>query len=41
MSAQTFTDYCHLTPAGDQAVADAIFDSLVGSMPVRAGEQGQ
>ncbi len=28
MSVQTFTDYCHLTPAGDQAVADAIFDSL-------------
>jgi hypothetical protein len=28
MTAQTFTDYCHLTPAGNQAVADAIFDSL-------------
>jgi hypothetical protein len=28
MSVQTFTDYCHLTPAGNQAVADAIFDSL-------------
>ena len=28
MNVQTFTDYCHLTPAGDQAVADAIFDSL-------------
>ena len=28
MSVQTFTDYCHLTPVGDQAVADAIFDSL-------------
>jgi lysophospholipase L1-like esterase len=28
MSAQAFTDYCHLTPAGDQAVADAIFESL-------------
>jgi lysophospholipase L1-like esterase len=28
VSPQTFTDYCHLTPAGDQAVADAIFDSL-------------
>ena len=41
MSVQTFTDYCHLTPAGDQAVTDAIFDSLAASMPVRAGEQGQ
>jgi lysophospholipase L1-like esterase len=41
MSAQTFTDYCHLTPAGDQAVADAIFDSLAASMPVRAGGQAQ
>jgi lysophospholipase L1-like esterase len=28
MSVQAFTDYCHLTPAGDQAVADAIFESL-------------
>jgi lysophospholipase L1-like esterase len=28
MSVQAFTDYCHLTPAGDQAIADAIFDSL-------------
>jgi lysophospholipase L1-like esterase len=31
MTAQAFTDYCHLTPAADQAVADAIFDSLEGS----------
>jgi lysophospholipase L1-like esterase len=27
-SGQTFTDYCHLTAAGNQMVADAIFDSL-------------
>jgi lysophospholipase L1-like esterase len=32
MTAQAFTDYCHLTPAADQAVADAIFDSLKGSI---------
>jgi lysophospholipase L1-like esterase len=32
MSAQAFTDYCHLTPAADQAVADAIFDSLASSI---------
>ena len=32
MSAQAFTDYCHLTPAGNQAVADRIFDSLAASM---------
>lgn len=32
MSAQAFTDYCHLTPAANQAVADAIFDSLAGSL---------
>jgi hypothetical protein len=25
---QTFTDYCHLTAAGNQIVANAIFDSL-------------
>jgi lysophospholipase L1-like esterase len=25
---QTFTDYCHLTAAGNQIVADAIFDSF-------------
>ena len=36
MSEQTFTDYCHLTPVGDQAVADAIFRFLIASMPVRA-----
>ena len=41
MSAQTFTDYCHLTPAGDQAVADAIFDSLAASMSVHPREQGR
>jgi lysophospholipase L1-like esterase len=33
MSVQAFTDYCHLTPAGDQAVADAIFDSLAAQQP--------
>jgi lysophospholipase L1-like esterase len=33
MSVQTFTDYCHLTPAGDQAVADAIFDVLAAQQP--------
>jgi lysophospholipase L1-like esterase len=32
-SVQTFTDYCHLTPAGNQMIADAIFDSLAGSLP--------
>lgn len=36
MSAQAFTDYCHLTPAADQAVADAIFDSLAGSLREKA-----
>jgi len=41
MGAQTFTDYCHLTPAGDRAVADAIFDSLAASMSVRPREQGR
>ncbi len=41
MSAQAFTDYCHLTPAGGQAVADAIFDSLAPSIPVRAGAGGR
>jgi lysophospholipase L1-like esterase len=40
-NAQAFTDYCHLTPAGNQAVAKALFDSLVASMPPRAGEQGR
>jgi len=41
MSAQTFTDYCHLTPAGNQAVADAIFDFLAASMSVHPREQGR
>ena len=27
-STQAFTDYCHLTPSGNQLVADAIFDSV-------------
>ena len=27
--AQTFTDYCHLTPAGNHAIADAIFERLL------------
>jgi lysophospholipase L1-like esterase len=34
---QTFTDYCHLTPAGNQLVADAIFDSLAASLPPHNG----
>jgi GDSL-like Lipase/Acylhydrolase family len=34
---QTFTDYCHLTPAGNQMIADAIFDSLAASMPSHNG----
>src|ERR1700733_9398315 len=34
---QTFTDYCHLTPAGNQIVADAIFDSLAASLPSHNG----
>jgi lysophospholipase L1-like esterase len=34
---QTFTDYCHLTPAGNQMIADAIFDSLAASLPPRNG----
>jgi lysophospholipase L1-like esterase len=41
MSDQAFTDYCHLTPAGNQAVADAIFDSLAASMSVHPREQGR
>jgi lysophospholipase L1-like esterase len=32
---QTFTDYCHLTPAGNQMIADAIFDSLASSLTPR------
>jgi len=34
---QTFTDYCHLTPAGNQMVGDAIFDSLAASLRARNG----
>ena len=34
---QAFTDYCHLTPAGNQMVADAIFDSLAASLPPHNG----
>jgi lysophospholipase L1-like esterase len=37
-SAQAFTDYCHLTPAGNQMIADAIFDFLANSL--RAGKEG-
>ena len=40
-SAQTFTDYCHLTPAGNQIVADAIFDSLAASLPPRNGNEAR
>ncbi|HEX4593608.1 MAG TPA: SGNH/GDSL hydrolase family protein [Bryobacteraceae bacterium] len=32
VNVQTFTDYCHLTPAGNQIVADAILDSLASSL---------
>ena len=39
--AQTFTDYCHLTPAGNQIVADAIFDSLAASLPPRNGNDAR
>jgi lysophospholipase L1-like esterase len=38
---QTFTDYCHLTPAGNQMVADAIFDSLAASLPPRNGNEAR
>jgi len=31
MNVQTFTDYCHLTPDGNRAVADAIFGALAGA----------
>ena len=34
---QAFTDYCHLTPAGNQIIADAIFDSLAASLSSRDG----
>jgi len=30
---QTFTDYCHLTPAGNQMAADAIFNSVANWLP--------
>lgn len=36
-SGQTFTDYCHLTAAGNEMVADAIFDSLAASFSVGGG----
>jgi lysophospholipase L1-like esterase len=35
---QTYTDYCHLTPAGNQIVADAIFDSLAPLVGPRAAD---
>jgi lysophospholipase L1-like esterase len=38
INAQTFTDYCHLTPVGNQVVANEIFNSLAASMPVRGGQ---
>jgi lysophospholipase L1-like esterase len=38
---QTFTDYCHLTPAGNQMVADAIFDSLAASLPPSNGNEAR
>jgi lysophospholipase L1-like esterase len=31
MNEQTFTDECHLTPAGDRAISDAIFDEFQNS----------
>ena len=38
MSVQTFTDYCHLTPAGDQAVADAIFPTSLAARCQHVGK---
>jgi len=32
---QTFTDYCHLTPAGNEAIATAIFDYLVTAVHIK------
>ena len=31
MREQTFTDYCHLTPDGNRAVADAIFGAFAAA----------
>ena len=28
MNVQTFTDYCHLTPAGNQAIAERVFQAI-------------
>lgn len=35
MKVQTFTDYCHLTPAGNDAIAAAIFDYLVNAVHIK------
>jgi lysophospholipase L1-like esterase len=34
-SVQAFTDYCHLTPAGNQAMAEVIFNSLVSQAGIQ------
>jgi len=36
MTIQAFTDYCHLTPAGNHAVAEALFKSLSASFREKA-----
>ena len=36
MEEQTFSDYCHLTPVGNRAIADAVFDSLEASFQARS-----
>jgi lysophospholipase L1-like esterase len=35
MKIQTYTDYCHLTPAGNEAIASAIFDYLVKAVHIK------
>ncbi|HKE24689.1 MAG TPA: SGNH/GDSL hydrolase family protein [Bryobacteraceae bacterium] len=40
MKIQTFTDFCHLTPAGNEAVAAAIFDYLVKVVDIGKGSEG-
>jgi hypothetical protein len=41
VSAQTFTDYCHLTPVGSQTIADVIVDSFGNSFRARNEEGAQ
>jgi lysophospholipase L1-like esterase len=38
---RTFTDYCHLTPTGNQAIANAVFDVLAGIVPSNHGAGAQ